>query len=150
MAEDKTLELKSLVRRFAESTEALDGLSERMKSLSSTAETLTRTNTGVAEMSEQMRKFVEEVAKVAILLRGATEKVQSAAEKSINLLDGGDLREVKAAMNEIKSLLEKQAEGNQFKLAKASAEAARLSAELASVERKIASLPPRIKKKYWD
>lgn len=150
MAEDKTLELKSLVRRFAESTEALDGLNERMKSLSTTAETLTRTNTGVAEMSGQMRKFVEEVAKVAILLRNATEKVQSAAEKSVNLLDGGDLREVKAALTEIKSQLEKQAKQSQFAVANASAEAARLSTELAVVERKIASLPPKIKKKYWD
>jgi len=150
MAEDKTLELKSLVRRFAESTEALDGLNERMKSLATTAETLTRTNTGVAEMSGQMRKFVEEVAKVAILLRNATEKVQSAAEKSVNLLDGGDLREVKATLTEIKSQLEKQAKESRFAVANASAEAARLSAELAGVERKIASLPPKIKKKYWD
>ena len=150
MSEDKSLELRSLVRRFTESTEALDGLNQRMNSLSATSETLTRTNTGVTEMSGQMRKFVEEASRVAILLRGATEKVQSAVEKSVQLLDGGDLSEVKAAMSDIKVLLEKQTGEAQVKLAKANSEVARLTAELAQVQLKIANLPPKVKKKHWD
>lgn len=150
MSDDKSLELRSLVRRFTESTEALDGLNERMKSLSATAETLTRTNTGVSEMSGQMRRFVEEASRVAILLRGATEKVQSAVEKSVHLLDGGDLSQVKAEMRDIKALLEKQSKESQAELAKANSEVARLTAELAQVQLKIANLPPKVKKKHWD
>jgi multidrug resistance efflux pump len=150
MSDDKSLELRSLVRRFTESTEALDGLNERMKSLSATAETLTRTNTGVSEMSGQMRRFVEEASRVAILLRGATEKVQSAVEKSVHLLDGGDLSEVKAEMRDIKALLEKQSKESQAELTKANSEVARLTAELAQVQLKIANLPPKVKKKHWD
>lgn len=150
MSDDKSLELRSLVRRFTESTEALDGLNERMKSLSATAETLTRTNTGVSEMSGQMRRFVEEASSVAILLRGATEKVQSAVEKSVHLLDGGDLSEVKAEIRDIKALLEKQTNESQAELAKANSEVARLTGELAQVQLKIANLPPKVKKKHWD
>lgn len=150
MSDDKSLELRSLVRRFTESTEALDGLNERMKSLAATTETLTRTNTGVSEMSGQMRRFVEEASSVTILLRGATEKVQSAVEKSVHVLDGGDLSEVKAEMRDIKALLEKQSKESQVELAKAKSEVARLTAELAQVQLKIANLPPKVKKKHWD
>jgi hypothetical protein len=121
-----------------------------MNSLSATSETLTRTNTGVTEMSGQMRKFVEEASRVAILLRGATEKVQSAVEKSVQLLDGGDLSEVKAAMSDIKVLLEKQTGEAQVKLAKANSEVARLTVELAQVQLKFANRPPMVKKKHWD
>lgn len=150
MSDDKSLELRSLVRRFTESTEALDGLNERMKSLSTTAETLTRTNTGVTEMSGQMRNFVEEASRVALLLRSATEKVQDAVEKSVHLLDGGDLSEVKAAISDIKVLLDKQTGEAQVELTKANSEVARLTAELAHVQLKIANLPPKVKKKHWD
>lgn len=150
MAEDKALELKSLVRRFTESTEALDGLNERMKSLSATAESLTRTNGNVTEMSAQMRKFVDEASRVAVLLRGATEKLQGAMERSVQLLDGGDLSDVKAAVRDIKSLLEAQAKQTQQELAKANAEISRLSSELAVVNGKIAKLPAKARKKYWD
>lgn len=150
MSDDKSLELRSLVRRFTESTEALDGLNERMKSLAATAETLSRTNTGVSEMSEQMRRFVEQASSVTILLRGATEKVQSAVEKSVHVLDGGDLSEVKAEMRDIKAFLEKQSKESQVELAKAKSEVARLTAELAQVQLKIANLPPKVKKKHWD
>jgi len=150
MSDEKSLELRSLVRRFTESTEALDGLNERMKSLSATAEILTRTNTNVSEMSVQMQRFVEEASRVAILLHGATEKVQSAVERSVHLLDGGDLSEVKAEMRDIKALLEKQSKESQAELAKANSEVARLTAELAQVQLKIANLPPKVKKKHWD
>jgi chromosome segregation ATPase len=148
MSDDKSLELRSLVRRFTESTEALDGLNERMKSLSATAETLSRTNTGVSEMSGQMRRFVEEASSVTVLLRDATEKVQSAVEKSVHVLDGGDLREVKAELRGIKALLEKQSKESQAELAKANSEVARLTAELAQVQLKIANLPPKVRKKH--
>lgn len=154
MADEKSLELRSLIRRFTDSTEALDGLNERMKSLSATAETLTRTNTGVSEMSEQMRKFVEETSRLVILLSGAIEKVQSAVEKSVNLLDGEDLSDVKKSLAQIQALLESQQAKTQVELEQAKVEVANLSAQLVTLQTntaiKLGNLPAKIKRKYWD
>jgi multidrug resistance efflux pump len=157
MSDDKPLELRSIIRRFADSTEALDGLNERMKSLAATAETLAHTNAGVSEMAGQMRSFVEEASRVGVLLSGAIEKVQRVIEMSVHFLDGGDLSEVKAEMHNIKALLENQLRESQVELARVNSELAkresefaRLAAQLAQVQVKLAKLPPRVKKKYWD
>jgi archaellum component FlaC len=166
MAEEKGLELKTIVRRFADSTEALDGLNERMKSLSATSELLANTKASYADMTEQMRRFVHESSQVTSILRGASEKVQSVMEKAVHLLDGGDLGDLKSAVREVKTLmdlqlnqalsetrelknmLETQINSTKAELEQARSEITRLKAELAAAESKIANLPSKVTKKY--
>jgi chromosome segregation ATPase len=150
MADDRSIDIKSIVRRFTESTDALDGLQERMKALTATAESLARTSTGVTEMSGQMRQFVGETSKITIMLRGATEKVQSAVEKAIGVLDGGDLSEVKSDLKQLKSMLEKQLKESQEELSKAQEESKRLLAELNEIKAKVAKLPEKVLRKHWE
>jgi chromosome segregation ATPase len=149
MADDRSIDIKSIVRRFTESTDALDSLQERMKALTATAESLARTSTGVTEMSGQMRQFVGESSKVTIMLRGATEKVQSAVEKAIGVLDGGDLSEVKSDLKQLKTILERQLKESQDELSKARDEIKRLNAELEDFRAKVSRLPQRVLSKHW-
>jgi predicted nucleic acid-binding Zn-ribbon protein len=120
-----------------------------MKALTATAESLARTSTGVTEMSGQMRQFVGESSKVTIMLRGATEKVQSAVEKAIGVLDGGDLSEVKSDLKQLKTILERQLKESQDELSKARDEIKRLNAELEDFRAKVSRLPQRVLSKHW-
>jgi predicted nucleic acid-binding Zn-ribbon protein len=120
-----------------------------MKALTATAESLARTSTGVTEMSGQMRQFVGESSKITIMLRGATEKVQSAVEKAVGVLDGGDLSEVKSDLKQLKSMLEKQLKESQDELVKAREEIKRINDELEDMRKKVSRLPARVLQKHW-
>jgi hypothetical protein len=150
MADDKSIDIKSIVKRFSESSDALDGLKEQMSALTATAESLSKMSAGTSEMVGQMRNFVSEASRVTVMLKGATEKVQSAVERAVGALDGGGVADIKSDLRQVRELLEQQLKATQVELAKVREEARLATVELANLTVKISKLPDKVKRKYWS
>ena len=89
--DDKGLDIKVVVQRFAQSTEALEKLSEKLNSLTSSSESISRANQSVSEASLQIQKIVQEFSQMTGAMRDAGSKIENAANVASLFLSQTDL-----------------------------------------------------------
>ena len=94
MADDgrNPLELDAIVRRFAESTEALAGVREQLRVLTELRETEERANASLEETAGQVAGFTAQAASILKGLEDAQTKVAEVLKSGADLLDGTELK----------------------------------------------------------
>lgn len=88
------LELESVVRRFAESGDALAGVRAQLQALSEFRESEERVNGSLHDAAEQVARFVSQAATILEGLEEAQGRVAAVLQSGANLLDGTELREI--------------------------------------------------------
>ena len=93
MADDgrNPLELDAVVRRFAESAEALASVREQLRVLTELRETEERANEGLQDAAGQVARFTAEAASILKGLEDAQTKVAEVLKSGADLLDGTEL-----------------------------------------------------------
>lgn len=94
MADDgrNTLELDAIVRRFAESADALASVREQLRVLTELRETEEKANASLEESAGQVARFTSEAASILSGLEDAQTKVAEVLKSGADLLDGTELK----------------------------------------------------------
>jgi hypothetical protein len=106
--DDKGLDIKVVVQRFAQSTEALDKLSEKLASLTSSSESMTRANESVNQASVNIQKVVDEFLRLSATMRDAGSKVEEASNTASRFLSQTDLSSIERGLDSVLGLLDKK------------------------------------------
>jgi predicted nucleic acid-binding Zn-ribbon protein len=153
--DDKGIDIKVVAQRFAQSTEVLDKLGEKLSSLTSGSESLSRANQSMTEVSAQVRRIVEEFSRMTGAMRDASSKVESAANVASQFLSQTDLSSISRGLDAIHvslngkvSDLERQIKNLTEKLQSKELELAQTQSELARLKAKIDAVPEKQRKKY--
>lgn len=101
MADDKSLELKSVIAKFNQSSSALDSLTERLSALSNASVEIARAEKGITESSQQIKRVADEITGVSIELRNANVAVKSAIESVAAFLNETELGAMKKGIDQI-------------------------------------------------
>ena len=86
------LEFDAVVRRFAESVEALANVREQLRVLTELRETEERANESLQEAAGQVARFTNEAASILKGLEDAQSKVAEVLKRGADLLDGTELK----------------------------------------------------------
>lgn len=86
------LELEAVVRRFAESAQALANVKEQLQALSEFREAEERVNASLHETAGQVARFTGEAATILKGLEEAQAKVAAVLQSGADLLDGTELK----------------------------------------------------------
>jgi predicted nucleic acid-binding Zn-ribbon protein len=153
--DDKGLDIKVVVQRFAQSTEALDKLGEKLSTLTSSSEAISKANQSVTEVTAQIRKIVDEFSRMTGTMRDASNKVENAATVASQFLAQTDLSSISRGLDSIQislngriSDLENQVEGLSEKLQSKDLELTQTKSELAGLKSRINAVPEKQRKKF--
>ena len=86
------LEFDAVVRRFAESVEALANVREQLRVLTELRETEERANASLQDTAGQVARFTAEAASILKGLEDAQTKVTEVLKSGADLLDGTELK----------------------------------------------------------
>lgn len=86
------LEIDAVVRRFAESSEALANIRVQLQALTELRESEERANASLQETAGQVARFASEAAQILEALEGAQAKVAEVLKVGADLLDGTELK----------------------------------------------------------
>ena len=86
------LEFDAVVRRFAESVEALANVRKQLRVLTELRETEERANESLQEAAGQVARFTNEAASILKGLEDAQTKVAEVLKSGADLLDGTELK----------------------------------------------------------
>ena len=86
------LEFDAVVRRFAESVEALANVREQLRVLSELRETEEKANASLQDTAGQVARFTAEAASILKGLEDAQTKAAEVLKSGANLLDGTELK----------------------------------------------------------
>ena len=94
MADDgrNPLELEAVVRRFAESAQALADVKEQLQVLSEFREAEERVNASLQETAGQVARFTGQAASILKGLEEAQAKVAAVLQSGADLIDGTELK----------------------------------------------------------
>ena len=93
------LELDAVVRRFAESTEALSKIRAQLQALTELREAEQRTNESLQETAGQVSQFTAVAAEILQGLEEAQTKVVEVLKVGADLLDGTELKGIAESVN---------------------------------------------------
>ena len=130
MADDRTLDVRAVAERFAQSAGALDELTERLHSLSATSKVLTSAGKSLDESAVAIRTFLQEVSSMSGQLRAATDGLASASRLAQQFLVQTDTGAIASSLSTIESLLSGQ-------IATLTEEKERLRLELDGMQREL-------------
>jgi hypothetical protein len=147
MADDRTLELKSIIAKFNQSSTTLDELSEKLATLSSVAQESSKAQTGISEAHIQVRRVADEVGNVVQELRRANIGVQSALESVATFLNGTNLDIMQQSINQISDGVQEQIRGLIQKLEERTNAERALIEEVAVLKAKVSAVPEKVQKK---
>ena len=151
MADEKNLELKSVIAKFNQSSSALDSLTERLGALNSASAEISRAEQGITESHLQIKRVADEVTAVSIELRKANSLVQVAIESVASFLNATELGAMKHGIDRILLAVSGQIEDLNKKITEKSKYEVELTSRIASLQAKIDSVPEKIKKKLgWS
>ena len=92
------LELDAVVRRFAESSEALANIKVQLQALTELRDSEERANASLQEAAGQISGFAAEAATILKGLEEAQAKVSEALQSGADLLDGTELKGIAEAV----------------------------------------------------
>jgi 16S rRNA U516 pseudouridylate synthase RsuA-like enzyme len=151
MADDRTLELKSIIAKFNQSSTTLDELSEKLATLSSVTQESGKAQTGITEAHIQVRRVADEVGNVVQELRRANIGVQSALESVATFLNGTNLDTMQQSINQISDGVQEQIRSLIQKLEDRTNAERALIEEVTVLKTKVSAVPEKVQKKLgWN
>ena len=101
MADEKNLELKSVIAKFNQSSSALDALTERLSKLNDANNEISRAEQGISESHRQVKRVADEVTALSKELRIANSMVRQAMESVASFLNATELGAMKQGIDQI-------------------------------------------------
>lgn len=101
MPDDNTIELPSVVQRFRESSDALESLRERLRSLALAEDTQTKAAASLETASGNLNSLLNDIGSAVSGLSSASELVQAAMEAARAYMEGTDLGAVKSGLDTV-------------------------------------------------
>ena len=151
MADERALELKSVIAKFGQSAATLDALGEKLQALSSATDEITRAQSGITEAHIQVRRVAEEVGNVAQELRRANIGVQNALEAVATFLNGTELGAMQQSIARIADGVDEHIRSLTEKLDERSSSERALLEEVANLRSKVSAVPAKMQKKLgWQ
>ena len=151
MADDKSLELKSVISKFNQSSSALDSLTERLSALSNASVEIARAEKGITESNQQIKRVADEIRGVSIELRNANVAVKSAIESVAAFLNETELGVMKAGIDQINLAITDQLVALTNKLDVKVQNENNLKTQISGLQAKIDAVPEKFKKKLgWS
>lgn len=151
MADEKNLELKSVIAKFNQSSSALDSLTEKLAALNSASAEITRAEQGITESHLQVRRVADEVTAVSKELRNANSLVRQAIESVASFLNATELGAMKQGIDQISLAVSGQIDDLNKKMTEKVRHETELTSRIASLQAKIDSVPEKMKKKLgWN
>jgi 16S rRNA U516 pseudouridylate synthase RsuA-like enzyme len=151
MADDRTLELKSIIAKFNQSSTTLDELSEKLSTLSSVAQESSKSQIGITEAHIQVRRVADEVGNVVQELRRANIGVQSALESVATFLNGTNLDRMQQSINQISDGVQEQIRDLIQTLEDRTNAERALIEEVTVLKTKVSAVPEKVQKKLgWN
>ncbi len=147
MADERNLELKSIIAKFNQSSSALDSLTEKLSAISSASTEITRAEAGITESHLQARRMVDEVKSISVELRRATVSVESALESVATFLNGTELNAMRMGIEKVSNALDNQISDLNKKLEDKSIIEKNLIEQVSTLQGKITAVPEKFKKK---
>jgi 16S rRNA U516 pseudouridylate synthase RsuA-like enzyme len=147
MADDRTLDLKSIIAKFNQSSTTLDALSGKLATLSSVTQESSKAQIGITEAHNQVRRVADEVGNVVQELRRASIVVESALESVATFLNGTNLGAMQVSINRISEGIEEHIRVLNQKLEDLTNSERALIEEVSALRAKVGSVPEKIQKK---
>ena len=147
MADERNLELKSIIAKFNQSSSALDSLTERLTALSSSSAEISRAEAGITESHLQVRRMADEVKSISIELKRANSAVENALQSVASFLHGTELGTMRQGIEKIVNSLDVQIKDLTEKLDAKTANEKILTEQMSAQLAKINAVPEKVQKK---
>ena len=147
MADEKNLELKSVIAKFNQSSSALDALTERLGALNDANNEISRAEQGISESHRQVKRVADEVTALSKELRIANSMVRQAMESVASFLNATELGAMKQGIDQILTSVNSQNQDLSKKVADGVKAEAELNSQIAALKSKIDAVPEKLKKK---
>ena len=147
MADEKNLELKSVIAKFNQSSSALDALTERLSKLNDANNEISRAEQGISESHRQVKRVADEVTALSKELRIANSMVRQAMESVASFLNATELGAMKQGIDQILTSVNSQNQDLSKKVADGVKAEAELNSQIAALKAKIDAVPEKLKKK---
>jgi len=147
MADEKNLELKSVIAKFNQSSSALDALTERLGALNDANNEISRAEQGISESHRQVKRVADEVTALSKELRIANSMVRQAMESVASFLNATELGAMKQGIDQILTSVNSQNQDLSKKVADGVKVEADLNSQIAALKAKIDAVPEKLKKK---
>lgn len=147
MADERNLELKSIIAKFNQSSSALDSLTERLTALSSSSAEISRAEAGITESHLQVRRMADEVKSISVELKRANSAVENALQSVASFLHGTELGTMRQGIEKIANSLDIQIKDLTEKLEAKSAAEKDLTAQVSELTAKLNAVPEKVQKK---
>ena len=147
MADEKNLELKSVIAKFNQSSSALDALTERLGALNDANNEISRAEQGISESHRQVKRVADEVTALSKELRIANSMVRQAMESVASFLNATELGAMKQGIDQILTSVNSQNQDLSKKVADGAKAEAELNSQIAALKAKIDAVPEKLKKK---
>jgi len=147
VADEKNLELKSVIAKFNQSSSALDALTERLSKLNDANNEISRAEQGISESHRQVKRVADEVTALSKELRIANSMVRQAMESVASFLNATELGAMKQGIDQILTSVNSQNQDLSKKVADGVKAEAELNSQIAALKAKIDAVPEKLKKK---
>lgn len=160
MSDDSaSLELRSVVQRFNDSTEVLGQLRERLRSLAEAEDSQAASAESLDDASEHLRSFTTQIEQSTATLQAAVDETRAAMAVAREFLEGTDLKAVRGDLSQLERVV---AAGNgalevsvarivellEREVVGAKGEASHAVLARQQLEAKIAAIPEKTRRKF--
>jgi hypothetical protein len=153
--ESSAMDLRSVVQRFSDSSEALEQLRERLRRLAEAEDAQVDAADSINEARDQLRRLTGELENEIAVLSAATAETRSAMAAATEFLQGTDLKLIRdeitrlgSAQDDLRSSNSQIAELLEHDLASARTEASQAVEARRQLEAKVAALPEKTRRKF--
>ena len=147
MADERNLELKSIIAKFNQSSTALDSLTEKIEALASSSAEISRAEAGITESQLQVRRTADEIKLISTELKRANSAVENSLHSVASFLQSTELGAMQQGIEKIANSLDVQIRELTAKVEEKKVQETELTKQIAVLNAKIDAVPEKLQKK---
>jgi uncharacterized phage infection (PIP) family protein YhgE len=147
MADERNLELKSIIAKFNQSSAALDSLTEKIEALASSSAEISRAEAGITESQLQVRRMADEIKLISTELKRANSAVETSLHSVASFLQSTELGAMQQGIEKIANSLDVQIRELTAKVEEKKVQQTELTKEIALLNAKIDAVPEKLQRK---
>jgi uncharacterized phage infection (PIP) family protein YhgE len=147
MADERNLELKSIIAKFNQSSTALDSLTEKIEALASSSAEISRAEAGITESQLQVRRMADEIKLISTELKRANSAVENSLHSVASFLQSTELGAMQQGIEKIANSLDVQIRELTAKVEEKKVQETELTKQIAVLNAKIDAVPEKLQKK---
>ena len=147
MADERNMELKSIIAKFNQSSTALDSLTEKIEALASSSAEISRAEAGITESQLQVRRMADEIKLISTELKRANSAVENSLHSVASFLQSTELGAMQQGIEKIANSLDVQIRELTAKVEEKKVQETELTKQIAVLNAKIDAVPEKLQKK---